>query len=100
MALPRFNHCSHTWLRRTLALLMLCFALSTVAHAGHSHDAKAQVDTLCGYCTTFSHAADAPVRIGVVPASQTLLGYTSTECADVRSGRIETAAQPRGPPFC
>lgn len=96
----RFKYCSLPRLRQALALLMLCFALSTVAHAGHSHAPRAGVDNICGYCTAFSHAVDAPVRIRIVPPSQTVLAYDSTGRDVLHSVRPRATAQPRAPPSC
>lgn len=100
MDLLRFKYRSLPWLRHALALLMLCFALSIVAHAGHSHDPKAGIDNICGYCTAFSHAVDAPVRIRIVPPAQTVLDYDSTGRDVLRSIRPRVTAQPRAPPSC
>lgn len=98
MDLPHFKHCSQPWLRRLLALLMLCFALNTFAHAGHSHDSKAAGDVLCGYCSTFAHTADAPVRDLVAPLQQVVFEYRNPASIAVRSARPLTSAQPRAPP--
>src|SRR5687767_3233807 len=90
------------WLRVALAGLLLTFALNSIAHVTHRHDAapsSALHSLACGYCISFGGLADAP-RHGCAPP---LIEHASAPVAEgfetwiVR--RLTTTARPRAPPL-
>ena len=56
------------WLHAAFAALLVAFALNSIAHVTHRHDASASVthSLACGYCATFGGLADAPRQHPVV----------------------------------
>jgi hypothetical protein len=90
------------WLRVALAALLVAFALNSIAHVTHRHDAAPSSVThslACGYCLSFDNLADAP-RHSYAPL---IAEYTSTQvtaelgfCFD---RRLTTSARPRAPPL-
>ena len=88
-------------LRALLATLVLAFALSSVAHAAHTHDpavAGSAMHAACGYCFAFGAAADAPVHAGIAAAPRVSRVLLVVAQAAVREQSIVLAAAPRGPP--
>lgn len=90
------------WLRVVLAGLMLAFALNSIAHAAHTHDAKTTVTVAhgaCSYCATFGGLGDSPVYAHSLPAP----ALTQAEAPGPREVSIARrptfSAQPRAPPF-
>lgn len=89
------------WLRVVLAGLMLAFALNSVAHAAHTHDAKTTVavaHSACGYCATFGGLGDSPTYAHslTVPALIRVEAPGPREVSIAR--RPTSSAQPRAPP--
>jgi hypothetical protein len=88
------------WLRVVLAGLLLAFAINSMAHAAHRHDAKttaAHIAT-CGFSATFDNITDVPafsITIEAAPAESHLVPIVAV-------GRVScrplTHAQPRAPP--
>ncbi len=90
------------WIRAVLAVLVLAFALNTIAHAAHAHDSVGHAVThhvACGYCAAFGGGmADAPSHAGTVIAVFTSRVPAPT-FIPVPELRLEgNIAQPRAPP--
>lgn len=90
------------WLRVALAGLMLAFALNSIAHVTHRHDAVTSSAThslACGYCISFNGLVDAP-RHTYAPL---VAEYTRTQVSAERDSSIErrilTSARQRAPPL-
>lgn len=89
------------WLRVVLAGLLLAFALDSVAHAAHTHDATTVgvAHSACGYCATFGGLGDAPVHAHSLPIPV----FTPIEAFDPHEAVIPRrptfSAQPRAPPI-
>lgn len=91
-----------TWLRAAISTLVLCFALGTLAYAGHTHDANksshAHYD--CEYCTSFGGLIDPPAITAVAIAAPA----PAAPLAIVNQVRFQThrvgLAQARAPPSC
>ncbi|HWK73197.1 MAG TPA: DUF2946 family protein [Povalibacter sp.] len=89
------------WLRVVLAGLLLAFALDSVAHAAHTHDATSVTVThsACGYCAAFGGLGNAPVYAHTLP----IPALTPIEAPDPReiviARRPTFSAQPRAPPI-
>ncbi len=95
------NRLRHTpWLRTALRVLVLCFALGSLAYAGHTHQLAATGSThyTCDFCTGFGGVIDAQVQPAVAHSS-----LTATEIIAAPSRNIATRpvgiAQARAPPF-
>jgi len=89
------------WLRVVLAGLLLAFALNSVAHAAHTHDATTATvaHSACGYCATFNSLGDAPVYAHSLP-SPVLTPLEAVAPRDVAIAlRPTLSAQPRAPPI-
>lgn len=90
------------WLRVTLAGLLLAFALNSVAHVTHRHDATPASVThsiSCGYCVSFNGLADAPRHSHAAPVEQQFGVFVAPEF-DLESSSVpETSARPRAPPL-
>ncbi len=88
------------WLRVALAGLLLAFALDSVAHAAHTHEATmvSVAHGACGYCAAFGSLGAAPVHIHSLP----LAILTPIETFDPRdtfiTRRPTFSTQPRAPP--
>ena len=88
------------WLRVVLASLLLIFAINSLAHAAHRHDAHttaAHIAT-CGYHATFDSVSDGPqfsTAIAAVAAESALPPPTQVGCI---ARRPQLNAQPRAPP--
>jgi hypothetical protein len=90
------------WLRVALAALLLAFAVNSIAHVTHRHDAAPSSAThslACGYCLSFNGLADAPRHdhppIEVEPESFYLVANIETGFVP----RTATSARPRAPPI-
>ncbi|MGE0114149.1 MAG: DUF2946 family protein [Steroidobacteraceae bacterium] len=88
------------WLCIALQVLVLCFALGTLAHAGHTHElgsSSTETHYNCDYCTSFGGLIDAPT----VPA--VVIHKTTTTTSVVAPNRLVVARliglpQARAPP--
>jgi hypothetical protein len=89
------------WLRVVLAGLMLAFALNSIAHAAHTHDAKTTITvahSACGYCATFGGLGGSPVYAHSLPVPA-LIQVEAAGPREVPVARRPTfSAQPRAPP--
>jgi hypothetical protein len=84
-----------------LAALLLGFALNTLGHVTHRHDATpapAAHSLACGYCVSFGSIADAPRHGHSLPTSEYVSDHSADTPEDVHSRRPVTAARPRAPP--
>jgi len=89
------------WLRIALAGLLVAFALNSIAHVTHRHDAASASVThslACGYCAAFGGLADAPRHHCslLVPERVGVLVALAEE--DPYSVRTWPSARPRAPP--
>jgi hypothetical protein len=89
------------WLRVALAALLLAFAVNSIAHVTHRHDAAPSSAThtlACGYCLSFNGLADAPrhdhAPLIVEHESFCLVADSTAPVAR----RLATSARPRAPP--
>ena len=93
---------STNWMRAALALLVLAFALDSVAHAAHTHDstpAAVAHHVACGYCATFATGlGGTPVH--TIPAAATLAPrlLPVPQYAAPAQQRLANTAQARAPP--
>ncbi|MGH8176034.1 MAG: hypothetical protein ACREV5_07240 [Steroidobacter sp.] len=90
------------WLRVALAALLLAFALNSIAHVTHRHDATAAAAShgvLCGYCVSFGGLADAPRHTYAAPAPTQVASRLALPAPVARSIDLRTSAQPRAPPL-
>ncbi len=89
------------WLRTALRVLVLCVALGTLAHAGHTHDLSSSHDThyYCDYCTSFGGLIDAPVQHAVV-AHQSIATAIIATPSSVVVTHLVGLPQARAPPAC
>jgi hypothetical protein len=89
-----------SWLRTALAVLVLCFALGTIAHSGHSHEQNnARVHVVCGYCVSFSNLVDAPLQRTVADTVQIFAATLTVPTTGFIATRPVSVAQARAPPF-
>jgi hypothetical protein len=89
-------------LRVILAALMLAFALGSIAHVAHQHEAATTSAThslACGYCLSFGGLADAPrhtyaptIEGHVTLHIEAAVNVWFREC-------LTTSARPRAPPL-
>jgi hypothetical protein len=99
MSISRLRHAS--FLSTLLRVLVLCFALGTVAHAGHTHELNSSTEThfQCDYCTSFGGLIDAPVMPDVVThhalATPCIATVSRSSVANVIG-----LPQARAPPAC
>jgi hypothetical protein len=89
------------WLRAALASLLLAFALNSLAHVTHRHEATAaspQHSALCGYCISFDSMTPGPAN--GLPATVTQYAAERIAVAPslVVSRFARTCAQARAPP--
>jgi hypothetical protein len=90
------------WLRALLVCVLLAFAVDSIAHVVHQHDAT--VKTLgahgpaCGYCAAFDGLIDAPKQSYAAVTAVTLVTYVAPVADASVSFRPAVTAQPRGPP--
>jgi hypothetical protein len=89
------------WLRVALAAMLLAFALNSIAHVAHQHDATATSAThsiACNYCVSFGALADAPRHTYAAPTPAARLGPAPAPVAVVPSIDLTISARPRAPP--
>lgn len=90
------------WLRVILAGLLLAFALNSVAHVTHRHDATTASVThsiSCGYCVSFGGLADAPRHTHTLPLAEQY-GFIAAPTFELPVSLVpETSARPRAPPL-
>lgn len=90
------------WLRIALVSLMLAFAVDSIAHVVHQHDAT--VKTLgahgpaCGYCAAFDGLIDAPKQSYSAVTAMAVSRYVAPVAHVAVSFRPIVTAQPRAPP--
>jgi uncharacterized membrane protein SirB2 len=88
-----------SWLRTAIAVLVLCFALGTIAHAGHQHEQNnARTHLVCDYCTSFGTLVDAPLQTVVADTVQLLAGVVTFPIVGFIATRPVGVAQARAPP--
>lgn len=89
------------WLRVALAALLLAFALNSIAHVTHRHEAaqtSVAHSVACGYCVSFGGLADAPRHCHPVATAEQFSVFVAPALDRVFSSRSSTSAQPRAPP--
>lgn len=80
---------------------MLAFALGSIAHVTHRHDAplaNALHSVGCGYCATFDHMSTPPTAAAVFITPATPTAFVATLATTVATPFAYTSAQPRAPP--
>jgi hypothetical protein len=85
-------------LRVLLAVLLLAFAINSIADVTHQHDTATTPTQLCAYCATFGGLGDVPQRS---PSLVTVVLVTVAPwslAAEPIPRRHVTHVQPRGPP--
>ncbi len=88
-----------SWLRTALAALLLCFALATIAHAGHRHEQdNAHAHVVCDYCVSFSNLVDTPAQIAVADIVQLVADTLTIPSFGFIATRPVSVAQARAPP--
>jgi len=100
----RIFHLARTppqWLRIAFAALMLAFALNSIAHVTHQHDAG-QVSVahhaVCGYCITFGGLAGEPGHTYSIPKANPAESIPAATAVVRLPTQPETSARPRAPP--
>lgn len=81
---------------------MLAFALNSIAHVTHRHEAAAHHqlhNALCGYCISFDNLTPAPAAHSLVITPQARTDVAVAAPAVVSSRFALTSAQPRAPPL-
>jgi hypothetical protein len=89
------------WLRVALAAMLLGFALNSIAHVAHQHDATptaAAHSLACGHCASFGALADGPRHTYLVSEHRAKVGPTLLPSLSIRSFELLTSARPRAPP--
>ena len=86
---------NRSWLHTALAVLVLCFALGSIATAGHRHE---QNDVVCKYCTAFGSMADASPPEVVAVAAQLVAEVVAAPRTGFIATRSASVAQARAPP--
>ncbi|MGC3979941.1 MAG: hypothetical protein QM808_01635 [Steroidobacteraceae bacterium] len=88
------------WLRTALRVLVLCFALGTLAHAGHTHDADKAGHTHynCDYCTSFGGLINAPTQLVVATHCPIATFVVALPAQRIVLMRPVGVAQARAPP--
>ncbi len=89
------------WLRVALAALLLAFAVNSVAHVTHRHDAAPSSAThslACGYCLSFNGLVDAPRHDHPPLALNHGTFYLLADLQVWFAPRLATSARPRAPP--
>jgi hypothetical protein len=89
------------WLRATLLVFALGFAINTVAHAGHAHDPASVFSqhSSCGHCVQLGHLADAPRCALEAPVAVRAYRLPLPKGEVIASRANSLTAKPRGPPF-
>jgi hypothetical protein len=81
--------------------LLFAFALNSIAHVTHRHDAPASAThhLACGYCAAFGGGlADAPQHSGLLLDLGRVDGIVATEVEFPARVPIRESARPRAPP--
>jgi hypothetical protein len=89
------------WLRVALAGLLLAFAVNSIAHVTHRHDAAPSSVThslACGYCLSFNGLADAPRHEYAPLVVERESFYLVADLKPWFPRRVATSARPRAPP--
>jgi hypothetical protein len=90
------------WLRVALVGLLLAFALDSIAHVVHRHDASVQTSAThgpaCGYCAAFDGLHDAPKHRHAPPTTTIVATYVAPVAQFASTLRPRVTAQPRAPP--
>lgn len=101
----RIFHLARTppqWLRIAFAALMLAFALNSIAHVTHQHDA-AHVSiahhAVCGYCVTLGSLAGEPGHTFSIQKPSPAEGIPTATVIVRLPTHPETSARPRAPPI-
>jgi hypothetical protein len=89
------------WLRAAVAGLLLAFALNSIAHLTHRHDAPASVthSLACGYCVAFDGLADMPRHGHPQPEAEQAGALIAPAVEVPYALRPRTSARPRAPPL-
>ena len=90
------------WLRVALAALLLAFAVNSIAHVTHRHDAAPSSTThslACGYCLSFNGLVDAPRHDHPPLAVEAESFYLVANIETGLALRTATSARPRAPPI-
>lgn len=101
----RIFHLARTppqWLRIAFAALMLAFALNSIAHVAHQHDAtqvSASHHAVCGYCLAFGGLAGEPGRTHTIEKAGAVASIVAATAVFLPPTQPETSARPRAPPF-
>jgi hypothetical protein len=80
---------------------MLAFAVNSVAHVVHRHDATSTTSShslACGYCLSFNGLIDAPGEGRTPPAVAAVTAYEAPSAQSVPVSPPQTSAHPRAPP--
>jgi hypothetical protein len=89
------------WLRVILAGLLFGFALNSIAHVTHQHEAASPTAVhgpACGYCVSFGALAAAPQHNHALPTVEPLAVRVAAALDVPFSARPLTSAHPRAPP--
>ena len=79
---------------------MLCFALGTIAYAGHHYEqSTGHAHVVCDYCVTFGGLVDAPLPAVVIATPQLAVDIVPTPDAGAITTRPVSVAQARAPPI-
>lgn len=88
-----------SWLRTAIAALLLCFALGTVAYAGHNHKQNtANASVACDFCTSLSNLVDAPPQTRVTDSVHVVAAIVAVPKTAFIALRSVSVAQARAPP--
>lgn len=102
MSLTEFARVHARALRLLLAVVLLGFAASSIAHLTHRHDATTSTlseQLACGYCVSFGAMADAPAQGEQLDVTAcAVLARARPRRAEPHS-QVQTAARPRAPPL-
>lgn len=90
------------WLRAALSALVLCFALGTLAYAGHTHESGklSHAHYSCDYCTSFGGLIDPPATIDASIAPIMARELIATPDRLRGNTHLIGLAQARAPPSC
>jgi hypothetical protein len=89
------------WLRVALAGLLLAFAVNSIAHVTHRHDAApstASHSFACCYCLSFNGLVDAPRHDHAPLPVEHESFYLIVDSQAPIARRPATSARPRAPP--
>lgn len=91
---------SSRWLRTGLALLVMAFVLSTIAHAGHVHTRHDQTahSHLCDYCVGFAHLGATSTNTATLAMALFFDEAPLTGATHAPYVITHTVAQARAPP--